>query len=203
MDIYLIRHGETEYNKQKRLQGVGDIPLNARGIELAEKTAEGLREISFDKIYTSPLIRAKKTAEIIRGDRNIEIIPTEGLMEISFGDYEGLTVAEGCYNIPDPDFRNFFDAPDRYHTPPGGESIEHLRERTTSFMRQVMNDLENEGKTILMASHGAAIRGILSGLQGLPVAQFWSGGVHKNCAVTLLHVEDGNFEIVFENRVYY
>lgn len=60
MDIYLIRHGETEYNRQKRLQGVGDIPLNARGIELAEKTAEGLREISFDKIYTSPLIRAKK-----------------------------------------------------------------------------------------------------------------------------------------------
>ena len=112
-------------------------------------------------------------------------------------------MAEGCYNIPDPDFRNFFDAPDRYHTPPGGESIEHLRERTTSFMRQVMNDLENEGKTILMASHGAAIRGILSGLQGLPVAQFWSGGVHKNCAVTLLHAEDGNFEIVFENRVYY
>lgn len=203
MDIYLIRHGETDYNRQKRLQGVGDIPLNARGIELARKTAEGLREIPFDKIYTSPLIRARKTAEIIRGERKIEIIPTDGLMEISFGDYEGLTVLEGQYNIPDPEFRNFFNAPEKYHTPPGGESIEHLRERTTSFVRQVMNDPENEGKTILMASHGAAIRGILSGLEGLPVAQFWSGGVHKNCAVTLLRAEGGRFEIVFENRVYY
>ena len=79
MDIYLIRHGETDYNRGKRLQGVTDIPLNQRGIDLAEKTAAGLRDISFDKIFTSPLIRARKTAEIIRGERPIEIIPTDGI----------------------------------------------------------------------------------------------------------------------------
>ena len=203
MDIYLIRHGETDYNKGRRLQGVTDIPLNARGIELAEKTAEGLRDIAFDRIYTSPLIRARKTAEIIRGSRDIEIIPTDGLKEVSFGDYEGLTVLTGSYNIPDPDFCDFFNAPERYHTPPGGESIEALRQRTTSFIREIMSDPANEGKTLLMASHGAAIRGMLSGLQGLPVAQFWNGGVHKNCAVTLLRAEQGKFEIIFENRVYY
>ena len=203
MDIYLIRHGETDYNKGRRLQGVTDIPLNARGIELAEKTAEGLRDIAFDRIYTSPLIRSRKTAEIIRGSRDIEIIPTDGLKEISFGDYEGLTVLTESYNIPDPDFCDFFNAPERYHTPPGGESIEALRQRTTSFIREIMSDPANEGKTLLMASHGAAIRGMLSGLQGLPVAQFWNGGVHKNCAVTLLRAEQGKFEIIFENRVYY
>ena len=203
MDIYLIRHGETDYNKGRRLQGVTDIPLNARGIELAEKTAEGLRDIAFDRIYTSPLIRARKTAEIIRGSRDIEIIPTDGLKEISFGDYEGLTVLTESYNIPDPDFCDFFNAPERYHTPPGGESIEALGQRTTSFIREIMSDPANEGKTLLMASHGAAIRGMLSGLQGLPVAQFWNGGVHKNCAVTLLRAEQGKFEIIFENRVYY
>ncbi len=203
MEIYLIRHGETDYNKQRRLQGIGDIPLNARGIELARRTAEGLLDVPFDKIYTSPLIRAKKTAEIIRGSRDIEIIPTDSLLEISFGDYEGLTVREEDYNIPDPEFRNFFDAPHLYHTPPNGESIEQMRERTTSFIRQVMEDPKQEGKTILMASHGAAIRGILSGLQGLPVSRFWEGGVHKNCAVSLIRAELGKFEIVFENRVYY
>ena len=203
MDIYLIRHGETDYNKGRRLQGVTDIPLNARGIELAEKTAEGLRGIPFDRIYSSPLIRARRTAEIIRGERDIPIEETEGLSEISFGDYEGLTVLEGSYNIPDPDFMNFFHAPEKYHTPPNGESIAHLRERTTSFVRAVMDAPENEGRTILMASHGAAIRGMLSGLLGLPAAQFWNGGVHKNCAVTLLRAERGAFGIVFENRVYY
>ncbi len=203
MDIYLVRHGETDYNKGKRLQGVADIPLNARGIELAERTAEGLRNISFDRIYTSPLIRARKTAEIIRGNRDIEIVPAEGLREISFGDYEGLTILDGSYNIPDPDFLNFFHAPEKYCTPPNGESIEQLKMRTSSFIREIMNHPANEGKTFLMASHGAAIRGILSGLFDLPVSQFWSGGVHKNCAVTLLHAEHGDFEIIFENKVYY
>lgn len=203
MDIYLIRHGETDYNKARRLQGVTDIPLNAYGIELAEKTAEGLKNVHFDRIYTSPLIRARKTAEIIRGDRKIEIIPTEGLREISFGEYEGLVHMGEERNIPDPDFHYFFDAPERYVTPPGGESLMHLRERTTAFVKKIMNDEANEGLTFLMASHGAAIRAILSGLQNLPVAQFWSGPVHKNCGVTKIHSEHGRFEIVFENRIYY
>lgn len=203
MDIYLIRHGETDYNKGKRLQGTVDIPLNEKGIELAKKTAEGMKDIRFDRIYTSPLIRAKKTAEILRGNRKVEIIPTDGLREISFGDYEGLTVLDGKYNIPDPDFLNFFNAPEKYHTPPNGESIEHLKRRTSSFMRGIMNDPKNEHMTFLMASHGAAIRGILSGLLDLPLEKFWDGGVHKNCAVTLLHAEKGTFEVVFENRVYY
>lgn len=203
MDIYLIRHGETDWNKVKRLQGITDIPLNAYGIELAEKTAEGLKDVPFDRIYTSPLIRAYKTAEIIRRDRPIEIIPTEGLLEISFGDYEGLTYLPEKYNIPKPGFRKFFDDPEHYDTPPNGESLSHLRERTSSFVRGVMNDPANEDLTILMAAHGAAIRGILSGLQNLPISQFWSGPVHKNCGVTKLHSEHGNFVIEFENRVYY
>lgn len=203
MDIYLIRHGETDYNKKKRLQGVTDIPLNAQGIALAEKTAAGLRDIFFDRIYTSPLIRARRTAEIIRGNREIEIVETDGLKEISFGNYEGLSVLDGHYNIPDPDFCDFFNRPEKYHTPPGGESIEHLQKRTVAFIQGIMNDPANEGLTFLMASHGAAIRGMLSGLQGLPAAQLWNGGVHKNCAVTLLRAERGSFEIVFENKIYY
>lgn len=203
MDIYLIRHGETDWNKVKRLQGITDIPLNAYGIELAEKTAEGLKDVSFDCIYTSPLSRARKTAEIIRNGRPIEVIPTEGLLEISFGDYEGLTYLPETYNIPKPGFRKFFDDPEHYDTPPNGESLSHLRERTSSFVRGIMNDPANEDKTILMASHGAAIRGILSGLLELPISDFWNGPVHRNCGVTKLHSEHGKFEVEFENRIYY
>lgn len=203
MDIYLIRHGETDYNKARRLQGVTDIPLNAYGIELAEKTAEGLKDIHFDRIYTSPLIRARRTAEIIRGDRKIPVIPTDGLKEISFGEYEGLIHTGEGSNIPRPGFRRFFEDPEHYETPPGGESLAHLRQRTTAFVRSVMNDPDNEELTFLMASHGAAIRGILSGLLELPISRFWDGPVHKNCGVTKLHVEHGEFVIEFENRTYY
>ena len=203
MDIYLIRHGETNWNRMKKLQGTTDIPLNAYGIELAEKTAEGLKAVPFDRIYTSPLIRARKTAEIIRGDRPIEIIETDGLKEISFGDYEGLCYLPDNYTIPKPGFRKFFYDPEHYDTPPHGESLLHLRERTSSFVRSIMDDPANENMTFLMTAHGAAIRGILSGLQNLPLAEFWSGPVHKNCGVTKLHVEHGKFNIEFENRLYY
>lgn len=203
MDIYLIRHGETDWNKTKRLQGITDIPLNAYGIELAEKTADGLKDIPFDLIFSSPLIRARKTAEVIRGERTIPIIPTEGLREISFGAYEGLTYLPDQYNIPKPGFQKFFDDPEHYDTPPEGESLEHLRQRTSSFVRSVIENPEYEEKTILMASHGAAIRGILSGLFGLPLRDFWNGPVHKNCGVTKLHTEHGSFRIAFENRIYY
>lgn len=203
MDIYLIRHGETDWNKVKRLQGITDIPLNAYGIELAQKTAEGLKDVPVDLIFSSPLIRARKTAEIIRGDRSVPIIVTDGLKEISFGEYEGLTYLPEHYNIPRPGFRKFFDDPEHYDTPPGGESLMHLRQRTSSFVRGVMETPEYADKTILMTSHGAAIRGILSGLLKLPLKDFWSGPVHKNCGVTKIHSEEGIFQIEFENRIYY
>lgn len=198
MDIYLIRHGETDWNKEKKLQGVTDIPLNAYGIELAEKTAEGLKDVPFDRIYTSPLIRAKKTAEIIRGNRPIDLVVKEELKEISFGDYEGHHYKPETYDIPVPGFRKFFEDPAHYETAPNGESISHMRERTSSFVRNLIHDPANEQMTFLLSSHGSAIRGILSGLLKLPIEDFWGGPVHKNCGVTLLHAEHGQFEIVLK-----
>ncbi len=200
MDIYLMRHGETDWNRIHRLQGITDIPLNEKGIEEARQAAEWLRDVPFDRIYTSPLARARQTAEIVRGDRPIEIIQEDALIEISFGEYEGLFNRKENYNIPDPEFPRFFEDPEHYHTAPGGESIPHLRERTLHFVRSVMDDPENEGMTFLMTTHGAAIRGILSGLLELPLKDFWSGSVHKNCGVTKIHVEGGSFCIEFENK---
>ena len=114
MELYMVRHGQTDFNKNKRLQGVIDIPLNEYGIELAEKTAEGLKDVPFDVIYSSPLSRAFQTAEIIRGDRPVEIIPTDSLLELSFGEYEGLICKGEHYNLPDPDFMKFFDNMEKF-----------------------------------------------------------------------------------------
>lgn len=203
MDIYLIRHGETDWNTVKRLQGSTDIPLNPYGIELAEKTAEGMKDLKIDKIYSSPLIRARKTAEIIKGDRSIDVVLEDALQEIDFGVYEGYIYHEKNYNVPDPEFMNFFDDTDHYKTPPKGESFQTLIGRTSSFVRSVINDPANEGKTILIASHGAAIRAILCGLFDIPLSDFWGGPVHKNCGVTMIRSENGKYELVFENKVYY
>ena len=85
MELYIIRHGETDWNKEKRLQGRSDTELNEYGIELAEITADALKDVTFDRIYSSPLKRAYRTAEIIRLDRDIEIQTDDRLLEICFG----------------------------------------------------------------------------------------------------------------------
>ena len=126
MKIYLIRHGETNQNKKRCLQGRSDIELNEYGRELARKTAEGLKGVDFDIIFTSPLKRAVETAEIIRRERKIEIVKEERLQEISFGIYEGLCFGKENYNIPETDFMFFFEQPQKYIVPPKGETLEEV-----------------------------------------------------------------------------
>ena len=86
MKLYMIRHGETDWNKAKRVQGRADVPINAYGRELAKKTAEGLCKVPFDLAYTSPLCRAKETAQIILRGKRIPLLDESQIQEISFGD---------------------------------------------------------------------------------------------------------------------
>ena len=203
MVIYLIRHGETDWNTKRLLQGATDIPLNQNGIEVAQLTAEGLREVAFDVIFTSPLKRARETAEIIRGERKIPIIPDERLREISFGPYEGLCCQKDGWNIPDPDFGNFFMNPGEYVPPEGGESIRHLCERTTEFLQELIHHPDYQDKTILLSGHGAVVKGLLSSVIITDLKDFWSGGVHKNCGVSILDVDAGKITLRQENVIYY
>ena len=88
--LYIMRHGKTEWTKKKILQGRTDIPLCEEGIEMAEKAHEEYKDVHIDVCYCSPLIRARKTAEIVLGGRDIPIISDDRLKEMSFGEYEGL-----------------------------------------------------------------------------------------------------------------
>ena len=84
MKLYLIRHGETDWNKERKLQGKSDIELNTFGRTLARKTAKHLRDLSFDLAITSPLKRAKETAEILLEGREIPLLEDERLAEMGF-----------------------------------------------------------------------------------------------------------------------
>ena len=92
MVLYFIRHGETSWNVEGKMQGQTDIPLNENGIRLAQETAEGMKEIPFDLCITSPLSRARQTAEIVLGGRKVPIIEDARIEELSFGNWEGI----GC-----------------------------------------------------------------------------------------------------------
>lgn len=203
MVLYMIRHGETDWNKVRRLQGRSDIPLNSEGIRLAKVTSDALKSVPFTRIYTSPLKRARQTAEIIKGERNIPVIEEPRIQEISFGIYEGYHCGKDNYDIPDPDFINFFDNPEKYIPPKNAESIAELCKRTTDFLQELVYNKEYENDVILLSTHGAALRGLLSSVTGRGVDEFWKGGVHKNCAVTIVEAIDGKLVMREEGKVYY
>ena len=203
MKIYFIRHGETDWNILKRLQGATDIPLNENGEALARETAEGLKEIPFDMVFTSPLKRAYRTAEIVKGNREIPLIIEERIREICFGDYEGLVSKSEGYSIPDPEFKFFFTKTDCYKTPPNGEPIESLLERTNEFLEELKKREDLKDKTILVSTHGAAVRALLSNIEHCDIAHFWGKGVHKNCGVSCVELVDDEYQILWENKIFY
>lgn len=203
MKLYIIRHGETDWNVKRRFQGHSDIPLNEEGRRLAHLTAQALEAVPFTRVITSPLKRALETAMILKGEREIPVTVEPRIKEIGFGEYEGLCCSKEGYNIPDPEFMNFFEKPEAYQPPKGAESIEALRERTADFFEELAHNRTMENETILVSTHGAALRGILSYINQIGIEDFWKGGVHKNCAITIVDITAGNASVIEEGKVYY
>lgn len=201
MYMYVIRHGETEWNRLLKLQGRTDIPLNDNGINMAHKASEGLKNVNFTRIITSPLSRAVETANIIKRDRDIPVIIDDRIIEIGFGANEGC---EYDKNKPDqyPELARFFREPDVYVPARGGETIEQLKNRTAEFLKDIMKRYGSTDEVILLSVHGAVIRGIMSYIKGTALKDFWRGGVQSNCGVTLLEVSSNSINILSENVTY-
>lgn len=201
MKLYLLRHGETDWNKARKIQGCTDIPLNDYGRELARKTGGGMKNIPIDLVITSPLIRAKETAQLVMAGRDVEVMENPQIQEMNFGEYEGRpSDEEPTASI----LRAFFKNPGAYPPPEQGESIPELLERTGEFLRELFQSPELQDKNILVSTHGAAMTGLVNNIKGqLEVNDFWKMGVPPNCAVTIVSVEDGKAVIEEENHIFY
>lgn len=202
--LYIVRHGETDWNKMHKVQGRTDIPLNDYGRRLAEETAEGMREIPIDLGFTSPLLRAKETAQIILEGRDIPLYDEERIQEISFGRYEGLYCG-GENRDPDSEaFNRFFNDTGNYIPPEDAETIPQLYERTGSFLREISARADLADKNILVSTHGAAMTSLLNRIRGnLSVEHFWKDEVPPNCSVTMVEIEDGKAQILKEGMIFY
>ena len=204
MKMYIIRHGQTPWNARKCLQGRSDVDLNENGIYLAELTGKALRDVTFDMAFTSPLIRAKHTAQCILAGRKVPIIEDERLIEISFGIYEGCCYAEENRQVPQQWIENFFHAPQDYVAAPGGESLDDVEKRTRNFMEDICSRKELQDKTVLVSTHGCALRGLLNSIRESNREDYWHGGVSKNCAVSIVTCNRGEKPVlVEENHIYY
>ena len=201
MLIYIVRHGLTECNKLKKLQGAADVPLAKEGILLAEKTGEALKDVKFDICFTSPLSRARQTAECVLGDRNVPIIPDKRIQEINFGDLEGGCVRDAEGNYIDPQVETFFRDPVNFKRPENGEDIFDVIARTKDFWEEKTSDPSLADKTVLVASHGCAVRALLQNIYHDP-ENFWHGCVPPNCCVNLVEVKNGKTVLLEEDKVY-
>ena len=181
--LYIMRHGRTDWNDRHKLQGSTDIPLNAEGRRMAEEAAAACRDVELDLCYSSPLIRARETAEIVLRGRDIPILTDDRLREMGFGEYEGL---ENSFSIPDCPVNVIFQAPEKYVRSVGGaETFEELFARTGAFLREVIDPLMEQGKNVLIVGHGAMNLSIISRIRGLPISEFWSVGI-ENCKLIRL-----------------
>lgn len=187
MEVYIIRHGETIWNAEGKLQGTADIELNEKGRELAGKLGEELENVPFDKIYSSPLIRAYETACLIRGHRNIPIIRDDRLHEICFGEMEGIHYKEWL-NETSP-YRYFFTEPAKYHAPEKGESFEEVCARTKAFLEELVEPSFNENERIMIVAHGALNKGLMCHIEGNDIAHYWGEGLQGNCEATIFEYD--------------
>lgn len=201
MKIYFVRHGETVWNKEKKIQGQSDIPLNEYGRELGTITAEALKDIPFDIVYSSPLIRAKETAEILVKNRNLEIHEDPRLVEMSFGEGEGESLPE-IHTHPEMKLHNFIHNPGEYIPPAGGETFEELYNRCKNFIEEVIIPAENKYETMLIVGHGALIRGFIHNINHRPSKDFWIV-THKNCSVTITECLNGKLALLEEAKIFY
>ena len=190
MKIYLVRHGETDWNQAGLLQGQTDIALNVQGLEQAHDAAERLKKVPFEIAFCSPLIRAKRTAEIIIGDRKITLTTDERLRELNFGPWEGVDIRTIRDAASQP-----FTNPGSYIPPVGAESFAQLYHRSGEFVDQVLLPLEGTYETVLVVAHGGVNRSILNPVLNIPVDDFWR--VHMgNCATAIFDCTDGKLTML-------
>ena len=201
MKIYFIRHGETIWNKEKKIQGQSDIPLNEYGKELAYITAEAIKDIPFDIVYSSPLIRAKETAEILVKNRDLLIHEHPLLVEMSFGEGEGESLPQ-IHTHPEMKLHNFIHNPGDYTPPAGGESFEDLYHRCKTFIETYILPAEHHYDSMLIVGHGALIRGFIHNINNRPSKDFWIV-THKNCSVTIAECNNGNLTLLEEAKIFY
>ena len=151
--LCIVRHGETDWNAEKRIQGQIDIPLNAAGRAQAAATAAGLAGQRFDAIYSSDLARTLQTAEPIAAAFGLPLFATPVLRERHYGRMQGLTGAEACSRFPE--LHAIYAARDPHHDLDGGESLADFAERVARALRELA--AAHEGQTLLLVAHGGVL----------------------------------------------
>jgi broad specificity phosphatase PhoE len=185
--LLIVRHGETPWNAEGRLQGHADIDLSEKGRQQAREVAKRLADTPIDVAYSSDLARAWHTAQIVLDQRDVPLNSNEGLRERFYGVFEGLTVEERQAQFPDEFAASLIK--DLEFASPGGESALGTLRRMTGVIGEIKERHLNE--TVLIVGHGGSLRSAIIALMELPPEATWRF-VMANCSLTVIDTYPDN-----------
>ncbi len=189
--ILLVRHGETDWNRDNRFQGHADPPLNDRGRDQARELAARLADRGVDAVFTSPLRRARETAEIIGGALALHVAAHEGLREVDVGEWQGLTRDEIAKRYPEA-FARWLDYGHGWER---GETYEEMAERALWAVHEISSAFPR-GRVVVV-THGGPVRALFANAEGITHAEARRRtSVIANCGVASFAVEDGTLRAV-------
>ncbi len=192
--VYLVRHGQTEWNRELRFRGRADILLNENGRNQASAIADALTDKGINAIYTSPLRRSIETARPAAGFFHLDITTVQGLIDINYGEWEGLAydvVRQRYANL----YREWEERPDTVKFP-NGESLDEVKRRSFSAFTEIVE--ENAGKSILIIPHRVINKVLLCALLGLGNSHFWRIRQDTGC-INAIEYSENRFVLVTMN----
>ncbi|SFC43093.1 phosphoglycerate mutase [Bacillus sp. OV322] len=192
--LYLTRHGETVWNTKKLMQGWKDSPLTDRGIKQAKQLAERLSDVSLDAIYSSSSNRAIHTAEIIRGEKPLDVIAYNHLRELSFGNWEGKTFEENEKKNPE-EWLSFWKTPHLFsHNTV--EPFVHVQERMVKTVQNIIN--QHPFENVLIVTHSIALKLLMNYFEKNTLENLWSTPAIPSASLTLVKVNNKFIEVVYK-----
>ena len=197
LKLYITRHGETEWNIQKILQGRFDSPLTETGQACAVALGNALTSVHFDAVYSSSSKRALDTAHLICKGRQFNIVADDELMEIDLGDWDGKTFDEVTTKDKEQ-FDCFWNTPEEY-LPKRGESFYQVRDRVEQVLNKITS-LHKNGN-ILIVTHATMVTTILMLANKKPLSELWKGTHIYGTSLSILDYTQGKFTPILEGDI--
>ena len=193
--IYLVRHGQTAWNKEEVFRGRNDIPLDETGLKEAELAGEYFKDVSVSAIYSSPLSRAWQTAQRLAENHPVRVEPLEGLIDMNFGAWEGRSLRE----IKAEDAVRYQQWQDEPHLVrlPGGETLDEVRSRAMATLGKVIQ--QHPEQTLVLVSHRVVNKVLICGVLGLDNSHFWQI-TQDTTAINLIQHRKGNYVLSLLNE---
>lgn len=199
MKLYIVRHGQTIWNKEGRMQGAKNSNLTEKGISEAKKLNKFIKDINFDRVYVSPLGRTLETMEYVKGDMDLPVTIVEELQEMNFGKFEG-EVLENLRDEYPEDIYNLWQNPKAYVNETG-ENYEELFERVEKGIDKILENKDRE-ENVLVVTHGVIISTLLTIVKKKPIDEIWETPVVRNTSLSIVEYNGrGELEIVEENII--